>query len=659
MGLLPGIGGEAIIDLKYKNSLYPMLIKDPWPFIIFLLAFSIRFIYIVELRNHPFFTNPDLDSQYYDDWAWGIAQGNWMGGDKAFFASPFYAYFLAFLYRIFGHDYFVVRVLQALIGSATWVVAYWIGKYLFNKRIGILASLIGVLYSYSIFMDGELLKNSTGALTITLTIYTLLKAREKDSAFLWLMSGLLLGVSITNLPNFLLILPFVAIWGMEWQKSGLRNIFLMCVLFFGTIIAIAPVTARNYIVENDFVLVSYAGGTSFFIGNNIDADGGIATSKLFELIPQSEEQRAREIPEKAFGRKLKSSEISKYWFSLGKQFIYENPLAFVKLTFKKFLLFWNWYEVPDNVDYYFMKRFSTILALPLISFGTLIPFAITGLFLSVKDWRRHVLSYGIVLIFMASVVPFAVFGRYRLPIVPIFAVYAAYALDVLYSRSREKRYKELVLIVLSLIMLWSFSNMTIIRYPPVSSQMILGKAYMKMGMYREAVSQFRSAIKTFPFQSLLRLSYADALEKIGRKDEALNEYRGLLSFQLDPKIRANVRLAIGSILIEMGDRKGAEETYEEALRLDDKQADVLNNLAWLYAQDGKLKEAMTYAEKALKMEPVNPEYMDTLGIIFMKEGKRQEAINLFKQALSIEPSSVEIGRHLKEVMEIDQKINKR
>jgi len=197
--------------------------------------------------------------------------------------------------------------------------------------------------------------------------------------------------------------------------------------------------------------------------------------------------------------------------------------------------------------------------------------------------------------------------------------------------------------------------MTILRYPPENSQIILGKAYMKMGMYREAVSEYRSAIKTFPFEGSLRLLYADALEKVGRKDEALDEYRSLLSFQLDTKAKINVRLAIGSILIENGDRKGAEEAYEEALRLDDKQAEVLNNLAWLYAQDGKLKEARASVEKALKLEPASPEYMDTLGIIFTKEGKRAEAINLFSQALSIEPGSLEIVRHLKEAEGMEQK----
>lgn len=623
--------------------------NDPWPFIIFLISISIRLIYIVEIKNHPFFANPQLDSRHYNDWAWGIAQGNWIGGDKAYWASPFYAYFLAVVYRIFGHDYLIVRLIQIFLGSITWVVTYWIGKELFNKKVGIIAALIGAFYSYSIFLDGELLKNSLAAFTTTLAVYAAMKAKDKDSFALWTISGILLGVTALNQPNVLLFIPLFTVWGFNWKRRGLRDILLLCLFVFGNVLVIAPVTIRNYIVEKDFVLITYNGGINFFQGNNSESDGGMLTSRLYKLIPQREEGRTREMPEKALGRKLKSSEISHYWFSLGKRFIFDDPLAFIKLTFRKFLLFWNWYEVPDNIDYYFFKRFSNILSLPLPSFGFLAPLALLGLFLSLTEWRRHLLSYGVISVFMVSVVMFYVIGRYRLPIIPLMCVYAGNTVFTTYNCIRKGAYKKVILVALVLMGIGIISNLKVLKYPPEHSQQILGNLYMKKEMFREAAQEYRGAMKASPLDSSLRLSYAASLEKAGIKDEALGEYKRLLSFDLDLATKAKINSAIGSIFLEKGNRVEAIKAYEEALRLNDNQPEVLNNLAWLYLSEGrKLREAENYAGKALEIEPDTPEYLDTLGLILMKEGKKKEAAKLFRKAWAIKPEAVDIREHLRE-----------
>ena len=239
------------------------VLNDPWPLIIFIIALSIRLFYLSEIKDHPFFTNPQLDSRHYDDWAWGIAQGNWIGGDKAYWASPFYAYFLAIIYRIFGHDYLIVRLIQMFLGSATWVVTYWIGRELFSKRVGIIAALIGVFYSYSIFLDGELLKNSLAAFTTTLAIYAAMKAKDKDYLISWIISGILLGITALNQPNVLLFIPLFAIWGFNWSRRKSRYMLSVCLFVLGNVLVMSPVTIRNYIVEKDIVLITYNGGIQY------------------------------------------------------------------------------------------------------------------------------------------------------------------------------------------------------------------------------------------------------------------------------------------------------------------------------------------------------------------------------------------------------------
>jgi tetratricopeptide (TPR) repeat protein len=60
---------------------------------------------------------------------------------------------------------------------------------------------------------------------------------------------------------------------------------------------------------------------------------------------------------------------------------------------------------------------------------------------------------------------------------------------------------------------------------------------------------------------------------------------------------------------KQGNKRKAIETYESALRLI---AEPLNNLAWLYHEAGRDKEALPLAQLATQLVPNVGEFMDTL-----------------------------------------------
>src|SRR6266576_2367941 len=72
-------------------------------------ALLLRLIYLFELRNTPFFSVIIGDGQQYDSWARQIAGGQWIGSE-VFYQTPLYPYFLAVIFKLAGHDLFVVRV---------------------------------------------------------------------------------------------------------------------------------------------------------------------------------------------------------------------------------------------------------------------------------------------------------------------------------------------------------------------------------------------------------------------------------------------------------------------------------------------------------------------------------------------------------------------
>ena len=60
------------------------------------------------------------DGISYDKWAQEILSGQWFK-NQPFYQAPFYPYFLAIVYKLFGHDTTMVRVIHIILGSFSCV----------------------------------------------------------------------------------------------------------------------------------------------------------------------------------------------------------------------------------------------------------------------------------------------------------------------------------------------------------------------------------------------------------------------------------------------------------------------------------------------------------------------------------------------------------
>ena len=117
-----------------------------FPLILFLSAFLCRLLVLAQLSDYPLLNQFGSDPAYYYQKAIAIlTSGNWLG-DKIFFASPFYHYFLAVVFVCFGVNFFAVRMIQFVLGSFTAVLLYLIGLRAFDRKTGILAGIFYCLY---------------------------------------------------------------------------------------------------------------------------------------------------------------------------------------------------------------------------------------------------------------------------------------------------------------------------------------------------------------------------------------------------------------------------------------------------------------------------------------------------------------------------------
>src|SRR3954468_16462723 len=137
---------------------------------IFMTALAVRLVHVWQMRATPFFSVLLGDSRGYDEWARRIAAGEWIGRD-VFYQAPLYPYMLGVIYAIAGRHLLLVRVVQALIGSASCVVLALAGERLVSRRAGIAAGLMLALYAPAIFFDGLIQKSVLDVFFLCIGLY--------------------------------------------------------------------------------------------------------------------------------------------------------------------------------------------------------------------------------------------------------------------------------------------------------------------------------------------------------------------------------------------------------------------------------------------------------------------------------------------------------
>jgi len=162
------------------------------------------------------------------------------------------------------------------------------------------------------------------------------------------------------------------------------------------------------------------------------------------------------------------------------------------------------------------------------------------------------------------------------------------------------------------------------------------------GQNAEAEQTLRAVVTADPSQ----LDAYDLLGRIamanGHLDRALSEYQALADRSPAP---AGALTLVGMIREARGDRDGAQQQYERVVSLDPNAGVAANNLAWIYAEDGRLEEALklaTVAQAQLK----RPEAEDTLGWVYYRKGLVQHAIGAFERAANKSPNNPVYQYHL-------------
>ena len=99
--------------------------------------------------------------------------------------------------------------------------------------------------------------------------------------------------------------------------------------------------------------------------------------------------------------------------------------------------------------------------------------------------------------------------------------------------------------------------------------------------------------------------------------------------------------------------------FTQAIAVDENSADAHNNLAWLYASQGKqLKRAVELAKRAVALE-VNAARLDTLAYAYYRYGAYSEAEQAISRAIELEPNNTAYTERLNEIRQAMEAAQKR
>ncbi len=139
------------------------------------------------------------------------------------------------------------------------------------------------------------------------------------------------------------------------------------------------------------------------------------------------------------------------------------------------------------------------------------------------------------------------------------------------------------------------------------------------------------------------LSYAELLDSTGRHDEADSIMKTLLKEYPDSAV---VWKFYASMKYH-SDPVAADSAFRIAARLDTTDMTVLNNWAYLLAEnDARLDEADSLIDIALSSDSTNPYFLDTKAWVLYKKGDYKNAYNYAVKALSRSPDDPDVNEHL-------------
>ncbi len=373
-----------------------------------------------------------------------IVLGNFKG---PFYYQPFYyAVFLPVIRWLLGDSIYAVIVIQSLLGGGAVFLVGLCGRRLWSPSAGLVGAVVAALSKALCLYTPFLLIETLQSFWIILILYLALRGFMRKDPVDWGLCALAVGCSILTRGNSWFFLPGLltaAVWslwmlGAPLRKNLIGSFLAISIFLILVILPQLPFMIHNSRVTGKFSGPSTAAGEVLALGNTPEAPPGGREPGLpagpMEYPPawHSWINTQNEVP---VGARIWE------WFK-------EEPAAYLELTFRKALLFWDYHEIPNNISMVGEGANSSFLTyLGLVPTGLLLVMALGGiigviisLFHKSNKWLLLLPVYMVVAYWGATTL-FYMLARFRVPALPLLAVFAG-IFSVWFLELRRKKSQE-------------------------------------------------------------------------------------------------------------------------------------------------------------------------------------------------------------------------
>lgn len=178
-----------------------------------------------------------------------------------------------------------------------------------------------------------------------------------------------------------------------------------------------------------------------------------------------------------------------------------------------------------------------------------------------------------------------------------------------------------------------------------ATRQLESELFMAEGKTSEAAAGFRDVLdRTGSRRALLGLY--DATKRLEGGGEAIAVLEDWLAEHPDD---GGARLLLAQDRAASGQAVEAVNEYETILEENPKNGVALNNLAWIYTEQGDPR-AVEFAERAMALMPESGSVADTLGWALYKNGENERAVEVLRGAVEKTPEEPTIRYHLAVVL---------
>ena len=580
-----------------------------------LAALALRLLYLREFAALPIFDQPVGDSAAHLRRASEIARGSFLPAHPIYYCSIFYPYFLALVLGGLHGTLVSVALIQVIAGAIVVGLLAAAGRVAFGTGVGIATGLLAALHGPSAFFEADVLGVVWGQLALALGILALAwwwrhRAGSDRGGMILFLAGLAFGLAVVERPNLLLCAAAVAL--CLFLAAHARRFRRVAQFGAGVAMPLLIVLALNVAGTGQWVPLTTSGGINLSLGYH-DGATGTYDEPWEREAPEFSAQHTE--PEEAMtawasiksGRTLSPQQASRYWLGQALHWIAAHPRESALLTLRKAALMLNGVEVPNHLDFAFIRERAPALRWMPVGFTALLALAGVGAVMLGRRRRTPELVFLLLLFATAllSVVPFTVADRYRAPMLPALFLLAGVGLVALVdlARNTQARREQGVLLALGTGLLLALVSLVPLERPLRGrDHWMFAQAYETRGQLGPAIASYEAAVREEPTNGQLLNNLGNAYRRTGDRARALSALRQAVA--LEPGL-AYPHKSLGLLLVDGGALDQALAELERAHAIDSTDVEVVAMMGGIHAEQGDPAAAAALFARAKAMAPAD------------------------------------------------------